>query len=110
MGQSGGAVGNKWPARNVYSREMRVPLIFRIPDLVIRNGTGFILRDSMETMLERLGRFRHLYPPRRVRCGAAEWEYFAGGKGIECLLLLHGGSGSGEMYFEYFSILQTHFD
>ena len=53
-------------------------------------------------MFERLGRFRHLYPPRRVRCGTAEWEYIAAGKSSECLLLLHGRSGSGEMYFEYF--------
>ena len=60
----------------------------------------------MQTLSEKLARFRDTHPPRRIRCGDADWRYFAGGSGKECILFLHGGGGTGEMFFDYFLELE----
>ncbi len=60
----------------------------------------------MQRLRQKLAHFRETHPPRRIYCGGAEWQYFAGGAGRECILFLHGGAGTGEMFFEYFPELE----
>jgi pimeloyl-ACP methyl ester carboxylesterase len=48
-----------------------------------------------------LDRFRAAWHPKRIECKGVEWEYFDNGGRQEAIVLLHGGMGTGESYFEY---------
>ena len=59
----------------------------------------------MNTLSDKLAAFRKTFPRKRIGQGGETWEYFAGGQG-ECIIFLHGGMATGEMYFEYLADLQ----
>lgn len=53
--------------------------------------------------------FRQNHPAHSLQIAGAHWQYFAGGSKGECIVLLHGAGGTGEMYYEYFSNLENAF-
>jgi pyruvate dehydrogenase E2 component (dihydrolipoamide acetyltransferase) len=61
---------------------------------------------SMHAPAQRLQRFRDSHAPRCLGHAGASWQYLAAGAGDDCILLLHGGGGSGEMFFDYFFALE----
>ena len=59
----------------------------------------------MEALSSNLAAFRKTFSRKQIRHDGEIWEYFADGGG-ECILFLHGGMATGEMYFEYLSALR----
>ena len=59
----------------------------------------------MDTLSSKLSTFRKTFGRKQIRHGNEIWEYFAVGRG-ECIVFLHGGMATGEMYFEYLQELQ----
>lgn len=52
-------------------------------------------------LTQRLDQFLVNFPERHVHWNSTSWPYFAGGRGEETCLLLHGSMGNGANFFEY---------
>ena len=69
-----------------------------------RAGAG-----ASEELQRDLLRFRTAYPPKTLMVDGCEWQYYAGGQGVQVLAILPGGLRSGEAAFRLALALENDF-
>jgi len=57
--------------------------------------------DPAQSLSARFADFRRTHPARHLQIAGIDWTYLTAGKGRDCIVLLHGAGGTGEMYFDY---------
>jgi pimeloyl-ACP methyl ester carboxylesterase len=74
-------------------------------------GTEFdlLFTSSMEPYKSELKRFRQTHAVKTITSKGNQWTYFAGGKGDEVVLVLHGGGGPAESLFRYIMMFEEEY-